>query len=63
MNVVIFDDNAKRIGLIVADEKQAIMEYFKDWHLDKLTWDEVEVYWANHDAINLYILFSSFPYI
>lgn len=35
--MVLFDDNAKRIGLIVADEKQAIMEYFKDWHLDKLT--------------------------
>ena len=55
--MVIFDDDAKRIGLVVADEKQAIMEYFKDWHLVKLTRDKFEVYWANQDAINLYILF------
>ena len=54
--MIIFDD-AKRIGLVVADEKQAIMEYFKDWHLVKLTRDKFEVYWANQDAINLYILF------
>lgn len=57
MNVVIFDDAMKRIGLVVADEKQAIMEYFKNWHLIKLTWNKFEVYWANQGIINLYILF------
>lgn len=57
MNVVILDDAVKRIGLVVADEKQAIMEYFKDWHIIKLTWNKFEVYWANQGIINLYILF------
>ena len=61
MNIVTFDNNAKRIGLVVADEKQAIMEYFKDWHLVKLTRDKFEVYWANQDAINLYILLKRLP--
>ena len=55
--MIIFDDDAKRIGLVVADEKQATMEYFKDWHLVKLTWNKFEVYWANQGIINLYILF------
>lgn len=57
MNIVTFDNDAKRIGLVVADEKQAIMEYFKDRHLVKLTWNKFEVYWANQGIINLYILF------
>lgn len=57
MNIVTFDNDAKRIGLVVADEKQAIMEYFKNWHLIKLTWNKFEVYWANQGIINLYILF------
>lgn len=43
MNIVTFDNDAKRIGLVVADEKQAIMEYFKNWHLIKLTWNKFEV--------------------
>ena len=55
--MIIFDDDAKNIGLVVADEKQATMEYFKDWHLVKLTWNKFEVYWANQGIINLYILF------
>ena len=55
--MIIFDDNAKKIGLVIADEKQATMEYFKDWHLVKLTWNKFEVYWANQGIINLYILF------
>ena len=54
--MIIFD-NAKKIGLVVADEKQATMEYFKDWQLVKLTWNKFEVYWANQGIINLYILF------
>ena len=55
--MIVFDDDAKKIGLVVADEKQATMEYFKDWHLVKLTWNKFEVYWANQGIINLYILF------
>ena len=50
----------KKIGLIIADERQAIMEYFQnspEWEICRLSWDCFEVYWAHKEDINIYILF------